>query len=45
MNYHRAKFDGHGHSGSGVVMILICHVISQDHVIKVTYDLTGSSII
>ena len=32
---HRpAKFGGHSHSGNGVIVILVCHVISQDLLIK-----------
>ena len=40
--YHPAKFSGHGHSGSGD--ILVYHIISQDQVIKVSYDLMGESL-
>ena len=29
-----AKFGGHRQCGSGDIMVLVCHVISQDHVIK-----------
>ena len=29
MSYHPAKFGCHGHSGSGVSLILVCHVILQ----------------
>ena len=31
--YHPSRFGGHRHCGSGD-MILVCHVILQDHVIK-----------
>ena len=41
VNYHPAKFGGHGHFGSGVKMILVHHVILQDHVLKVLCDLMG----
>ena len=34
MSYHPAKFGGHSHSVSGILMILVYQVISQDHVIK-----------
>ena len=34
MSYHSATFGGHSHSGSEVIMNLVCHVILQDHVIK-----------
>ena len=41
-SYHYAKFGGHSHSGSGI-MILVCHVISQDHVIKRSRNFMGGS--
>ena len=31
---HPAKFSGHMHSDSGNIMVLVCHKVSQDHVIK-----------
>ena len=31
-------FDKHGHYGSGDIMILVYHVISQDRVIKSSRD-------
>ena len=34
IGYHPAKFGGHKHCGSEDVVVLVCHVISQDHVIK-----------
>ena len=36
MSYHSAMFCGHSHSGSGVIIIPVCHVISQDHVSKMS---------
>ena len=33
-----ATFGGQRHCDSGDIMILVCHVISQDHVIKGSYD-------
>ena len=36
-----AKFDGNRHCGDGDVMILVCHVISQDYVIKELFDVIG----
>ena len=33
VSYHPAKFGGHRHTGSEDI-ILVCQVISQDHVIK-----------
>ena len=35
---HPAKFSGHMHSGSGN-MVLVCHKVSQDHVIKELGDI------
>ena len=43
MSYHPAKFGGHSHFGSEGIMNLVCHVILQDHVIKVSYDVMGGS--
>ena len=34
LSYHLAKFGSHRHCGSGDIMILVYHVISQDHKIK-----------
>ena len=34
---------GHRHCGSGYIIVLVCHVISQDHVIKGSCDLITSS--
>ena len=34
LSYHPAKFSGHRHWGSKDVIILLCHKISQDHMIK-----------
>ena len=42
VNYYLAKFQGHKQSGSGI-MISICHVISQNHVIKGLCDFIGGS--
>ena len=33
-NYHHIKFRDHRHSGSGDMVVLVCHVILQNHVIK-----------
>ena len=33
-SHHPDKFFGHRYCGSGNVMVLICHVISQGHVIE-----------
>ena len=37
------KLDGHNHAGSGVMMILVCHMIPQDYVIKGSSDFMGGS--
>ena len=33
-SYHLAKFGGYSYSDSGVIVVLVCYAISQDHVIK-----------
>ena len=38
LKLHPGKFGGQKHCGNRVIMVLICHVILQDHVIK---DLCG----
>ena len=40
-NYHPSNFGGHSHSDSGVMMILVSHVMSQEHVIKGSSDFIG----
>ena len=42
MSYHPAKFGGHRHCDSWDIMVLTCHVMSQDHVIKGLCDFMGS---
>ena len=37
-SHQHTKFGGHRHCGSGNMLILICQVISQDLVMKGTYD-------
>ena len=34
VSYYPEEFGGHSHSGSGDIMFLICHMISQEHVRK-----------
>ena len=34
VNHHPTKFCGFRHCGHGDIMILVCHVILEDHVIK-----------
>ena len=38
VSHDPAKFSGHNDFGRGDIMILVCHVIFQDHVIKVSCD-------
>ena len=35
VNYHPAKFGDYRRSGSRDIVVSICHVILQDHVIEV----------
>ena len=44
MSYHPAKFAGHSQSGTGVRMILVPNVISQDYVKKGLCDFVGGSL-
>ena len=44
LGYHPVKFGGHKHSDNGDIMVLVCHVISQDHVIKGLYDFEDRSL-
>ena len=41
--YHPAKFGGYGYSGSEVIMDLVCHTISQNHMIQGSCDFMGGS--
>ena len=43
VDYHPAKFDSHRYCSSGDMMILVCHVILQDHVIKGACDFMDRS--
>ena len=38
-----AKFGGHKYRGSEDIIFLVCHVISQDHVIKRYSNVMGTS--
>ena len=38
VSHHLTMFGGHRHYDSGDGWALVCHVILQDHVIKVSYD-------
>ena len=43
VSYHPVKLGGHRHFGSEDIMISVCHVILQDHVIKGSCDfMTGA---
>ena len=43
VSHDPAKFGGDKHCGRGDIMILICHVISQDHVTLGSCDFMGRS--
>ena len=39
MSYHSVKFGGHRHSSSRQIIIFICHLTLEDHVMRTLYDL------
>ena len=41
--YDPTKFGDHRPYGSGDIIVLVCHVISIDHVIKDSFDFMGRS--
>ena len=43
VSYHHAKFGGHSHSGSRDIMLLVCHVNSQEQVIKGSLNFMGGA--
>ena len=43
VSYTPVNFDGHSHGGSGDIMFLICHKISQDHGTKKHPNIMGMS--
>ena len=43
VSHHPVKFGGHWHCGSGDTMVLVCHVILQDHVTKGSNNYMGRS--
>ena len=43
VSYHPANFGGHRQCGSRDIMVLVCHVISQDHLINGSSDFVGRS--
>ena len=36
LDYHNVKFGGHRYSDNGDIVVLVCQIISQDHVIDFT---------
>ena len=38
VSYHSAKIDDHKNSGKGDIMVSVCHVTFEDHVIKALDD-------
>ena len=40
---HLAKFNDHRHRGNGDIMVLVCHVILQEQMMKGLYDFIGGS--
>ena len=42
-SHHPNKFGGHQHYGYGDTLVLVCHVILQEHVIKALCYFMGSS--
>ena len=43
VSHHPATFLGHKHCGSGDIMVLVCHVISQDRMTKRWSNIMGES--
>ena len=44
MSYCPDKFGVHSHSGSGIVMNLVCHKILEERLIKRSCDFIGESL-
>ena len=44
LSHHPTTFHGHKRCGSGEVMVLACHVISQDHIIRRSCDFIASNL-
>ena len=44
VSYNPVKFGGYRDSGSGDIMVFVCHVNLQDHVIKLFYDFLVKSL-
>ena len=43
ISHYPAKLDSHRHCGSADIMILVCLLFSQDHVVKESCDFMGRS--
>ena len=43
VSHHFAKINGHRHCDSEDLMVLVCHMILQNHVIKMLCELIGGS--
>ena len=43
VSHHPSKFGGRRHCGSEDIMVLVCHMISQDDLIKGSYNFLGRS--
>ena len=43
VSHYPAKFGGHRHCDSGDIIVLVCHVISQECLIKRSRDFSCSS--
>ena len=43
-SYQATRFGGHSHPGSGVIMILFCHVMAQDYAIKRSSEFMSGTI-
>ena len=41
VSHHLHKFCGHRYCGSGEIMVLVCHVILEEHVIKGWSNIMG----
>ena len=44
VSQHPARLGGHRHCGSGDIMVSVCHVILQEHLIKGSCDSMGRSL-
>ena len=44
VSQHPSKFGGYGHYGTGDIIVLVCHVISRDYIIKRSCDFKGRNL-